>query len=200
MNGEREFCGHRLPNNLIPNGPLPYVMDTPSTKSDEHDESLSPEELIRRGIVSPQDYTQIRNSSLFAFGIVTEFLAQRGLIPVDTKTEHGRNRAGDIVSQDEIWTMDSSRFWLIKDYKAQMERLLRGEIEMLDPKSYSKEFAREFSKGEERYTAEQKALIATRYIMGIQHLLGRRFIPDMRSKEERVVTGLQNVVEELLAA
>jgi len=199
IKGERVFCGHILPEGLIANGPLPYVMDTPSTKSDAHDESLSPEEMFCTGIVTARDYTQIRNSSLFAFGMVSQFLKERGLIAVDTKTEHGKNRKGEIVSQDEIWTMDSSRFWLASDYKDQLAKLAKGEIKELSPRSYSKEFARGFSEGEKGYTDEQRAQIAVRYILGIQHLLGKRFVPDVRPREERVISGLQTIVEELAA-
>ncbi len=196
--GGRNFCGHHIPDNLITNGPLPYIMDTPSTKS-EHDESVSPEELFRTGVCTPQQYAQIRNNSIFAFGIVSQFLREKGLIAVDTKTEHGVNKKGEIVSQDEIWTMDSSRFWLLYNYNNQLEKLARHEIEELDPKSYSKEFARGFSKGKEGYTDDQRAQIAVRYIEGIQHLLGKRFEPDTRSHEERVVSGIEKIVNQLVA-
>jgi len=198
MKGERTFCGHTLPDNLIPNGPLPYVMDTPSTKSDEHDESVSPDYLFEQGLCTPEKYAQIRNSSLVAFGIVTQFLRQKGLIAVDTKTEHGVTRTGKIVSQDELWTMDSSRFWLLEDYQEQWEKLHQGEVTGLNPKSFSKEFARGFSKGDEGYTDEQRMEIAVRYIEGIQHLLGKPFTPDMRSREERAVEGLERAVEGLV--
>lgn len=199
VKGGRNFCGHALPNNLMTNGILPYIMDTPSTKSDEHDESVSPAQLLQRGICTPEQYTQIRNSSLFAFGMVSQFLKEKGLIAVDTKTEHGINQRGEIVSQDEIWTMDSSRFWLSNDYKEQLEKLVRGEIKELDPRSYSKEFARGFSEGDKGYTDEQRAQIAVRYIEGVQHLLGRRFEPDLRSSEERIVSGIEKIIYQLVA-
>ena len=199
INGKREFCGHKLPNDLIPNGPLPYVMDTPSTKSEEHDESVSPEQLFAMGACTPEQYQQIRNSSVFAFGMISQFLKDRGLIAVDTKTEHGINTKGQIVSQDEIWTMDSSRFWLGEDYNEQLAKLKKGNITELNPRSYSKEFARGFSKGEEGYTDEQRAQIAVRYIEGVQHLLGKRFEPDMRPSEERIVSGLEEITRKLVA-
>jgi len=197
IRGEIEFCGHKLPNNLFSNGPLPYVMDTPSTKSDEHDVSVSPAQLFEMDICTPEQYTQIKNSSLVAFGMVSQFLRQKGLIAVDTKTEHGVNSKGEIVSQDEIWTMDSSRFWLLDDYNQQLEQFKKGLIEEISPKSYSKEFARGLSKGDEGYTEDQRIQIAVRYIEGIQHLLGRKFEPDIRPREERVVKGLEKVVEVL---
>ncbi len=199
IRGGRNFCGHILPDNLITNGHLPYVMDTPSTKSEEHDESISPEQLFQSGVCTLQQYAQIRNSSVFAFGMISQFLKEKGLIAVDTKTEHGINRKGEIVSQDEIWTMDSSRFWLFRDYNDQLEKLTREEIKELDPRSYSKEFARGFSEGEQGYSEEQRAQIAVRYIEGIQHLLGTRFEPDMRSNEERVVSGIEKIVHQLVA-
>ncbi|MBI2498865.1 phosphoribosylaminoimidazolesuccinocarboxamide synthase [Candidatus Woesearchaeota archaeon] len=199
MKGEREFCGHILPNNLFTNGPLPYVMDTPSTKSEDHDESVSPDELFRRKVCSLQEYIQIRNASLFAFGMVSQFLKDRGLIAVDTKTEHGINRRGEIVAQDEIWTMDSSRFWLLDDYNEQMKRFSAGEIKEINPVSYSKEFARGFSEGDKGYTEDQRIKIAVRYIEGIQHLLRQRFEPDTRPRHQRVVFGIEAIIEQLVA-
>jgi hypothetical protein len=74
-----------------------------------------------------------------------------------------------------------------------------GELDELNPKSYSKEFARGFSEGERGYTDEQRIAIAARYVVGIQELLGRRFEPDMRPRDERVVSGLRKTVESLAA-
>ena len=197
--GKREFCGHVLPDDLVPNGPLPYVMDTPSTKSDEHDESLSSSEIIEKGICTSEQYTQLRNSSLVAYGIVTQFLSKKGIIAVDTKTEHGINTKKEIVVQDEVWTMDSSRFWLTDDYDKQWQQLQAGEINELKPKSYSKEFARKFSEGDQSYDDEQRIQIAVQYILGIQLLLEQRFEPDMRSREERIVTGINTALEQLVS-
>lgn len=197
--GDTMFAGHIVPEGLVANGPLPYVMDTPSTKSEDHDVTLSPEEMIREGHVTHGQYTAIRNAGLVAFGIASQFLRGKGIILVDTKFEHGINQDGRIVSQDEILTMDSSRFWLASDYDAQTERFSLGELEELNPKSYSKEFARGFSEGEKGYTDEQRIVIAARYVMGIQELLGKRFEPDMRPHDERVVSGLRKVVENLAA-
>ncbi|HMO95767.1 MAG TPA: phosphoribosylaminoimidazolesuccinocarboxamide synthase [Tepidiformaceae bacterium] len=198
MRGEKTFAGHVIPEGLVSNGPLPYVMDTPSTKSDEHDVTLPPEELIRGGHVTATEYTVVRNSGLVAFGMAAQFLRSKGIILVDTKFEHGYNRDGRIVSQDEILTMDSSRFWLASDYDAQMARFEMGELEELNPKSYSKEFARGFSEGESGYTDEQRVVIGARYVVGIQELLGKRFEPDMRPRDERVVSGLRAAVEGLV--
>ena len=220
--GEKKFCGHLLPDNLIPNGKLPYVMDTPSTKSDEHDESISIQELFKMNVCSPQEYNQIRNSSLVAFGIVSQFLREKGIILVDTKTEHGVNHLGEIVVQDEVYTMDSSRFWLSEDYGKQLDSFLRGDEEelvrylketqpgieeedyivngkvIMAPKSYSKEFARGFSREKEDYNESQITKIAVRYIEGIQYLTGKRFKPDLRLSQDRVISGLVKVIIQLV--
>jgi phosphoribosylaminoimidazole-succinocarboxamide synthase len=197
--GDKTFAGHPISEGLVANGPLPYVMDTPSTKSDDHDVTSSPEELIWQGNITAAQYAALRNSGLVAFGMAAQFLRSKGIILVDTKFEHGINAAGEIVGQDEILTMDSSRFWLASDYDAQMERFKWGELEELNPKSYSKEFARGFSEGDKGYTGEQRMAIAARYVAGIQELLGKRFQPDMRPRDERVVSGLQTIVENLAA-
>ena len=198
MHGKSTFCGHELPGDLVANGPLPYVMDTPSTKSEEHDESVTPQQLFDIGACTPQQYAHMRSNALMAFGVVSHALRDKGLILVDTKTEHGINRNGKIVSQDELYTLDSSRFWQSEDYEEQQRKFSNHEVDYIQPKSFSKEFARGFSKGEEGYTDDQRAQIALRYMQGIEHLLGKEFIPDMRSRNERVITGLQKCVGELI--
>ncbi|MBR9677588.1 phosphoribosylaminoimidazolesuccinocarboxamide synthase [Candidatus Woesearchaeota archaeon] len=199
--GKKKFCGHDIESirdQLFTNGPLPYIMDTPSTKSDVSDESVSPHTLFRRNICTPAEYRTIINGSIAAFGAVSQYLLSKGILFADTKTEHGRNKRGEIVSQDELFTMDSSRFWLEDEYNEQFEKLQNGEIAKLAPVHYSKEFAREFAEGKKGFTDDQKVKIAARYIEGIQHLLGERFIPDMRGRDERVVAGLEKVVSEII--
>jgi len=190
QNGERIFCGHKLGEGWLANMKLPYLMDTPSTKG-KSDESVPPEYFFERGICTPEEYVQIRNGAMEAFGRVGQFLASKGVILVDTKTEHGRNKNGQIVSQDELYNMDSSRFWLTADYEAAMR-------EKRDPKSYSKEFARGMSEGDRGYTPEQERIIAVRYIMGIQELTGRRFDPDVRERDDRIVEDTKLILSHLL--
>ncbi|HLD02173.1 MAG TPA: phosphoribosylaminoimidazolesuccinocarboxamide synthase [Candidatus Nanoarchaeia archaeon] len=197
MRGERTFCGHALPEGLIANGKLPDIIDTPTTKSDEHDELILPADIAKLGICTLAQYEVVKRHATDAFRKVAKALLERGLIAVDTKTEHGINSRNQIVVQDEVWTMDSSRFWLLKDYTEQMTKLRSGEITELELKALSKEYARKFSKGEEGYSDEERALIAVRYVDGIEQLLGRPFVPDMRPWEERVVSGLEKAVETL---
>jgi hypothetical protein len=94
--------------------------------------------------------------------------------------------------------MDSSRIWLVADYDEQRRKLSDGDIVELNPKSYSKEFARRLSKEDLEYSMDERVIIGARYIEGIQHLLGERFEPDMRSGDERAIDGLQRVVAQLV--
>ena len=206
----RVFCGHELPNDLVANGPLPYPMDTPSSKAGR-DVSMSPEELFAADLCTPQQYAHLRGKALFAFGFISHLVGgirvtdpsldvgREGLIAVDTKTEHGIDRYGRILAQDELYTLDSSRFWDRKEYETQLAELIRGERRELKPRSFSKEFARQFSKGKEHYTPEQVIEIAVRYILGIQALLNSEFVPDTRPRDIQVISGLEHVVQRLAA-
>ncbi len=109
------YAGHQLDvTTLEPDGVLPYIIDTPSTK-EEVDHTTDLDYLIQDGVCTEGQYMHIRNASLMAFGIVTQYLAQRGMVLVDTKTEHGINTDGQIVSADELYTMDSSRFSIFQN-------------------------------------------------------------------------------------
>ena len=135
---------------------------------------------------------QIRNASLMAFGIVTQYLSQRAMVLVDTKTEHGINADGQIVSADELYTMDSSRFWRVDESGALLTR--DGK-----PVSFSKEFARGMVKEKgQQFSEEQASEIAVRYIQGLQHLTGEAFEPDLRSRDQRIIESTNLILDSLL--
>ncbi|MCG8414619.1 MAG: hypothetical protein MI746_10420 [Pseudomonadales bacterium] len=186
------YAGHEINvGDLTPNGRLPYLMDTPSTK-DKEDRTSDPASLIAAGVCTPAQYAQIRNSSVMAFGIVSQYLTTRGMVLVDTKTEHGINSEGRIVAADELYTMDSSRFWKLDD---------DGELLMREgkPVSFSKEFARGMVKEkDQQFTEEQANEIAVRYIQGLQHLTGEEFTPDLRPRDERIVDSTNKILDHLL--
>ncbi|MCY4356242.1 MAG: phosphoribosylaminoimidazolesuccinocarboxamide synthase [Gammaproteobacteria bacterium] len=186
------YAGHEISvSDLTVNGRLPYLMDTPSTKDCE-DRTMDPKSLIMAGVCTEAQYTQIRNSSLMAFGLVSSYLATREMVLVDTKTEHGINSQGQIVAADELYTMDSSRFWKLGE---------DGQLLMHNgrPVSFSKEFARGMvTNKRQQFSAEQANEIAVRYIQGLQHLTGEAFSPDLRSRDERIVDSTQLVLDYLL--
>lgn len=133
--GERSICGNVLPDGMVKNQKFPEPIITPTTKSEEHDESITPEEIVSGGFMSSEDWNKASSiaKELFSFGVKTA--AERGLILVDTKYEMGKDESGNIVLIDEIHTPDSSRYWLMEGYE---ERLAQG----LEPKNIDKEFLR----------------------------------------------------------
>lgn len=135
--GKRMLCGVALPEGLKENDRLPQPIITPSTKADEgHDEDISKEEILRKGIVSAEDYAVMESYTYALFKKGTEMAAERGLILVDTKYEFGK--AGDeILLIDEVHTPDSSRYFYKEGYEA---RQAAGEAQ----KQLSKEFVREW--------------------------------------------------------
>ena len=187
-----DYAGHQLDvTALEPNGRLPYLMDTPSTK-EEVDKTTAVDYLIQDGVCTEDQYAQIRNASLMAFGIVTQYLSQRGMVLVDTKTEHGINAEGQIVSADELYTMDSSRFWAMDE---------DGALKTKDgkPVSFSKEFARGMVKEKgQQFTEAQANEIAVRYIQGLQHLTGVTFEPDLRPRDQRIIESTNLILDTLL--
>ncbi|MCB1694198.1 MAG: hypothetical protein KDI19_15610 [Pseudomonadales bacterium] len=186
------YAGHQLDvNALEPNGMLPYLMDTPSTK-EKVDRTTDMDYLVESGACTAQQYVQIRNSSLMAFGVVSQYLAQKGMVLVDTKTEHGVNADGQIVAADELYTMDSSRFWRLNEDGSLMTR--DGK-----PVSFSKEFARGMVKEQgQQFTDDQAGEIAVRYIQGLQHLTGETFEPDLRPRDQRIVESTNLILDALL--
>ena len=49
--GVRDLCGNELPDNMVKNQRFEKPILTPTTKSDLHDESISPAEILSRGLI-----------------------------------------------------------------------------------------------------------------------------------------------------
>jgi phosphoribosylaminoimidazole-succinocarboxamide synthase len=131
--GKRVKCGIKLPEGLQQNAQLPEPIVTPTTKSEQgHDEDITEEEILKSGLVTPQNWKMIKEKALELYKRGQEVLKKRGLILVDTKYEFGLDANGQVVLIDEIHTPDSSRFWFQKD-------LDRKEVKFPD-----KEFLREW--------------------------------------------------------
>lgn len=138
MSGARKICGIDIPEGMRENERFSKPIITPTTKAEQgsHDEDISREEILRRGLVTEEDYSLIEKYSLELFKRGTEIAAKRGLILVDTKYEFGK-RDGKIYLIDEIHTPDSSRYFYADGYE---ERFARGESQ----RQLSKEFVREW--------------------------------------------------------
>ena len=137
--GHRELCGVTMPEGMKENDAFPEPIITPATKAEkgDHDEDISREDILARGIVSPEDYAVLERYTRALFARGTEIAAKRGLILVDTKYEFGKTKDGQIVLIDEIHTPDSSRYFYAEGYT---ERQERGESQ----KQLSKEFVRQW--------------------------------------------------------
>ena len=187
-----EYAGHELTvAALQPNGRLPYLLDTPSTK-DKIDRTIAAATLVQQGVCSWAQYHQLRNGAMMAFGMVSQYLRTKGMVLVDTKTEHGLDASGALVAADELYTMDSSRFWRLAENGELLTRAGK-------PVSFSKEFARGMIKAkDQQFSPEQANEIAVRYIQGLQHLTATPFTPDLRPRDQRLVESTNLILDALL--
>jgi phosphoribosylaminoimidazole-succinocarboxamide synthase len=177
-------------SDLFPNCRLTEIIDTPSTKKGV-DVTQDPKYFIENGFVTEEEYEDTKFKSIMAFQLVSRMLRKKGIAFVDTKTEHGKNSKDETVGIDELYTMDSSRFWLLDE---------NGDLllENGEPIQIGKENARKMvtQKGQQ-FTKEQREQIAFDYIKGYQRLTGKRFVPDMRSRVERYRDGLKTLFENI---
>jgi phosphoribosylaminoimidazole-succinocarboxamide synthase len=138
QSGLRTLCGATLPEGMRENDRFPTPIITPSTKADVgHDEDITPDEILARGLCTPQEWDTMQRYALALFAEGSRIAAERGLLLVDTKYEFGRTADGRILLIDEIHTPDSSRYFYADGYA---ERQARGERQ----KQLSKEFVREW--------------------------------------------------------
>jgi phosphoribosylaminoimidazole-succinocarboxamide synthase len=133
--GIRNICGNTLPDGMVKNQKFARPILTPTTKAEDHDESISAEQIVSRGIIDGPTWNKLSRIvfDLFAYG--TEVAAKNGLILVDTKYELGTDAAGNILLIDEVHTPDSSRYWIKETYES---RLAAGK----EPENIDKEFLR----------------------------------------------------------
>jgi len=176
--GERMLCGVRMPDGLKEHDRFPEPIITPAVKAEEgHDEDISREDLLARGIVPEAAYRQMEAYTRALFARGTEMAAEKGLILVDTKYEFGSYR-GEVMLMDEVHTPDSSRYFYAEGYA---ERQKRGEAQ----KQLSKEFVREWlldngfsgkaGQTVPEMTPEKVKEISTRYIELYERITGETF-------------------------
>ncbi|MDR1121595.1 MAG: phosphoribosylaminoimidazolesuccinocarboxamide synthase [Dysgonamonadaceae bacterium] len=198
-NGAREICGVRIPDGMRENEKFPEPIVTPTTKAEQgaHDEDISKEEIIAKGLVAPDDYAILEKYTLELFKRGTEIAAERGLILVDTKYEFGKHN-GVIYLMDEIHTPDSSRYFYMESYP---ERFGKGEPQ----KQLSKEFVREWlmengfqGKAGQQVPEMTPAIvesITNRYIELYEHITGDPFV---KSENEAIAARIEKNVGEWL--
>ncbi|NCP53486.1 MAG: phosphoribosylaminoimidazolesuccinocarboxamide synthase [Flavobacteriales bacterium] len=198
--GKRILCGVSLPEGMKENDKFPDPIITPATKAEmgDHDEDISREDIIIRGIISEEDYMVLEDYTRKLFQRGTEIAASRGLILVDTKYEFGKTKEGKIVLIDEIHTPDSSRYFYVDGYQ---DRQDRGEAQ----KQLSKEFVRQWLisnnfQGLKGQTVPEMSdayieTISERYIELYENIMGEPFVKaDVSNIQERIEA---NVLEYL---
>ena len=176
--GKRTLCGVSLPEGLKENDKLPQPIITPATKAEEgHDEDISKEDILARGLVEPDIYAQMEQYTYALFERGTQMAAERGLILVDTKYEFGLHN-GVVTLIDEIHTPDSSRYFYAEGYQ---ERQNNDDPQ----KQLSKEFVRQWliENGFQGLDGQQMPVmpdafvqtISERYIELFERITGKRF-------------------------
>ncbi len=199
--GKRILCGVTMPEGLKENDKFPTPIITPTTKADNgsHDEDISREAILSKGIVSEEDYLILEQYTRALFQRGTEIAASRGLILVDTKYEFGKTKEGQIVLIDEIHTPDSSRYFYAEGYQ---ERQDRGE----EQKQLSKEFVRRWliENGFQGQDGQQIPdmtdayieSVSERYIELYENILGEKFVKaDISNINERIEKNVLNYLQ-----
>ena len=196
--GKRLLCGVTMPEGMKEHDKFPEPIITPATKAEkgDHDEDISREDILKRGIVSEEDYEVLEDYTRKLFQRGTEIAAERGLILVDTKYEFGKTKEGQIVLIDEIHTPDSSRYFYADGYQ---ERQDRGEPQ----KQLSKEFVRQWliSNGFQGLEGQSVPYmsddyietVSERYIELYENITGEAFVKaDVSNIQGRIEAAVSN--------
>ncbi|MDA8591622.1 phosphoribosylaminoimidazolesuccinocarboxamide synthase [Flavobacteriaceae bacterium] len=196
--GKRVLCGVSMPDGMKENDAFQTPIITPATKAEmgNHDEDISREDILARGIVSEEDYLILEDYTRKLFQRGTEIAAKQGLILVDTKYEFGKTKEGKIVLIDEIHTPDSSRYFYAEGYE---ERQQKEEPQ----KQLSKEFVRQWLiqngfQGLEGQTVPEMSdtyiqTVSERYIELYETITGESFNrADLSNINERIEKNVLN--------
>ncbi|MDE6304659.1 MAG: phosphoribosylaminoimidazolesuccinocarboxamide synthase [Paramuribaculum sp.] len=199
--GCRELCGVKLPDGMRENEKFPQPIITPTTKADAgHDENISREEIIARGIVDAADYEVMEAYTRRLFERGTKMAAEKGLILVDTKYEFGKHN-GKVLLIDEIHTPDSSRYFYADGYE---ERFEKG----LPQRQLSKEFVRQWliergfmgKEGQQvpEMTPEFIESVSERYIELYEHITGQPFVKaDEANLVDRIAVNVEDCLQNM---
>jgi len=203
--GERTLCGVKMPDGMKENDKFPEPIITPATKAEfgKHDEDISKEEIIRKGIVSLDDYEILEKYTRLLFKRGSELANERGLILVDTKYEFGKTKEGKIVLIDEIHTPDSSRYFYSDGY---LKRQMKSEPQ----KQLSKEFVRQWLisnnfqglEGQKvpNMSDEYVKSVSDRYIELYENITSEIFVKsDLNNIKNRIFTNIENYLKEHFA-
>ena len=200
--GKRELCGVPLKEGMIENEKFDHPIITPATKAEkgDHDEDISKEEILSKGIVSASDYAILEKYTYALFERGTEIAAEQGLLLVDTKYEFGKTEDGEIVLIDEVHTPDSSRYFYADTYGELQEK-------RMPQKQLSKEFVRRWliENGFQGKPGQQLpemsddyiSSISQRYIELYEAITGKTFVKSsVEDLSERIQKNVENYLSQ----
>jgi phosphoribosylaminoimidazole-succinocarboxamide synthase len=202
--GNRVLCGIEIPEGMAENQRFPEPLVTPTTKAEQgaHDENISKEDIIAKGLVSKEEYEQLEKYAIALFKRGSEMAAQRGLILVDTKYEFGK-KDNQIYLIDEIHTPDSSRYFYADSYQELFDK-------KLPQRQLSKEFVREWLMENGFMGKEGQAIpemsdefvqsVSDRYIELYESIVGETFVKasDDDGLESRIENNVDNFLKRLI--
>jgi phosphoribosylaminoimidazole-succinocarboxamide synthase len=195
----KTICGVTMPDGLIENDFFPEPIITPSTKASEgHDEDISEEEILKKGLATPEEWEILKKYTLSLFERGQNLASKIGLILADTKYEFGKLN-GEIMLMDEVHTPDSSRYFIKEGFE---ERQKSGQRQL----QLSKEFVREWLMannfmGKEGQTVPEMSdewiqTISGRYIDLYERIIGQTFKPEPKTNDE-VVSAISDSLHRL---
>ncbi len=190
--GKRELCGVPLKEGMIENEKFDHPIITPATKAEkgDHDEDISKDEILSKGIVSASDYAILEKYTYALFERGTEIAAKQGLLLVDTKYEFGKTKDGEIVLIDEVHTPDSSRYFYAETYQELQEK-------RMPQKQLSKEFVRRWliENGFQGKPGQQLPEMSDDYIY--EAITGKTFVKSsVEDLSERIQKNVENYLNQ----
>jgi phosphoribosylaminoimidazole-succinocarboxamide synthase len=194
--GARIIYGHHLPDGLVKNQALPAPLVTPTTKAEHgaHDEALTCDEVVTRGLVERELWDHVQSVAVALFNRGVETAAKAGIVLADTKYEFGLSPTGELLLIDEVHTPDSSRFWVAEGLEA---RLAAGH----EPESFDKEVVRQALdavgfRGDGPVPDMPPAIweqTSKRYIECYERLTGRTFVPGVYPVAPRLAAAVKGL-------
>ena len=192
--GARTIYGHRFPDGLAKNTPLPEAIVTPTTKAEHggHDVPITCDDVVARGLLDAELWERVMAAALEVFHRGSVLGREAGLILADTKYEFGLASDDSLLLIDEVHTPDSSRWWIADSYD---DRLATGEEpESLDKEVVRRAFAEIGYRGDgpvPKLADDVWTATSARYIDAFERLTGAPFVPGSYPVAERIISNLK---------
>jgi phosphoribosylaminoimidazole-succinocarboxamide synthase len=189
------ISGITLPEGMKFNQKFDPPLFTPSTKEEQglHDQPISKEDIIAKGIISEELLNEIEATARKLFARGQEIALKNGMILVDTKYEFGLDIDGNLTLADEMHTPDSSRYWYADTY----EKLFK---EGKDQRMLDKEFLRQWLIKEKNFMGdgpiphipdEIRIKVAEIYMKAFEEITGKKLHAETGDVKARIEQNLR---------